>query len=34
MDNKNRTYPHGYTIRKLGPPKLITAEEKQHLYIS
>jgi hypothetical protein len=29
MDNKNRTYAHGYTIKKLGPPKLVEREERQ-----
>lgn len=29
MDNKNRTYPHGYAIKKLGPPKLVERENMQ-----
>ncbi|MBI5471488.1 MAG: DUF2236 domain-containing protein [Ignavibacteriae bacterium] len=28
MDNRNRTYPRGYALPKLGPPKLIEKEEK------
>jgi hypothetical protein len=31
MDNKNRTYSHGYEIKKLGPPKLVKREEKEKL---
>lgn len=27
-DNRNRTHPHGYEIGKLGPPKLVAAEER------
>ncbi len=29
-DDKNRTYPHGYHIGKLGPPKLVAKEEQAH----
>ncbi len=29
MDNKNRTYAHGYELKKLGPPKLVEKEEKE-----
>ena len=28
MDNRNRTYPHAYSIKKLGPPKLIDLQKK------
>jgi hypothetical protein len=29
-DNPNLTHPHGYEIGKLGPPKLLAAEERAH----
>ena len=28
-DRKNRTHPRGYEIEKLGPPKLVVAEERK-----
>lgn len=28
-DNRNRTYPQGYRISKLGPPRLVAAERKR-----
>lgn len=30
-DIRNRTYPQGYTIPKLGPPKLVAREEREHM---
>ncbi len=33
MDNRNRTHPQGYAIKKLGPPKLVEREEKSGLPI-
>jgi hypothetical protein len=32
MDNKNRTYPRGYEIAKLGPPNLIRAEQRERVH--
>jgi hypothetical protein len=29
MDNRNRTYPGGYMIKKLGPPKLVEKEKQE-----
>jgi hypothetical protein len=29
MDGRNRTHPDGYDIARLGPPKLVAAEEKR-----
>ncbi len=29
VDGRNRTYPRGYAIKKLGPPKLVKAEEEK-----
>ncbi len=31
MDNPNKTYPTGYTIQWLGPPKLIAKERNDAL---
>jgi hypothetical protein len=28
-DDRNRTHPHGYEIARLGPPRLVAAEERQ-----
>ena len=29
LDDRNRTYPKGYDIAKLGPPKLVAQEERK-----
>jgi hypothetical protein len=28
-DNRNRTYPRGYRIAELGPPRLVAAERRR-----